>query len=31
MGGNTILERVDIRVMWILYWFGTLLGTLAIM
>jgi hypothetical protein len=30
MGGNTALERVDLRVLWILYWIGTLLGTLAI-
>src|SRR5665213_2019574 len=27
-GGNTILERIDIRLLWILYWIGTLLGTL---
>jgi hypothetical protein len=29
-GGNTILERIDLRVLWILYWIGTLLGTLAL-
>jgi hypothetical protein len=29
-GGNTILERIDLRVFWILYWVGTLLGTLAL-
>lgn len=30
MGGETALERVDLRVLWILYWIGTLIGTLAI-
>jgi hypothetical protein len=30
MGGNTALERVDLRVLWIFYWFGTALGTLAL-
>lgn len=29
-GGNTILERIDLRLLWILYWIGTLLGTLAL-
>jgi hypothetical protein len=29
-GGNTILERIDLRMLWILYWVGTLLGTLAL-
>ena len=29
-GGNTILERIDIRLLWILYWVGTVLGTLAL-
>ena len=29
-GGNTIIERVDLRLLWILYWIGALLGTLAL-
>jgi hypothetical protein len=29
-GGNTIVERTDVRLLWILYWVGTVLGTLAI-
>jgi hypothetical protein len=29
-GGNTIVERIDLRLLWILYWVGTVLGTLAI-
>src|SRR5204863_1913884 len=29
-GGNTVLERIDLPVLWILYWIGTLLGTLAL-
>lgn len=30
MGGNTALERTDLRVFWVFYWVGTLLGTLAL-
>jgi hypothetical protein len=30
IGGKTALERVDMRMLWILYWVGTLLGTLAL-
>jgi predicted permease len=30
LGGATVLERIDERMLWILYWFGTLLGTLAL-
>jgi hypothetical protein len=30
IGGNTVLERVDLRVLWILYWIGTLFGTLPL-
>jgi hypothetical protein len=30
MGGKTALERVDLRVLWISYWFGTAFGTLAL-
>lgn len=29
-GGNTIVERIDVRLLWILYWIGTVLGTLAL-
>jgi hypothetical protein len=29
-GGKTALERIDLRMLWILYWFGTVLGTLAL-
>jgi hypothetical protein len=29
-GGKTVLERIDLRVLWILYWIGTLLGTLTL-
>ena len=29
-GGNTALERIDLRMLWILYWIGTVLGTLAL-
>jgi hypothetical protein len=30
MGGNAALERIDLRMLWILYWIGTVLGTIAI-
>jgi hypothetical protein len=29
-GGNTIVERIDVRLLWILYWIGTLLGIIAL-
>jgi hypothetical protein len=29
-GGNTVIERIDVRFLWILYWIGTVLGTLAL-
>jgi hypothetical protein len=29
-GGNTIIERIDVRLLWILYWIGTVLGTIAL-
>jgi hypothetical protein len=29
-GGKTALERIDLRMLWILYWIGTVLGTLAL-
>jgi hypothetical protein len=29
-GGNTIVERIDVRLLWILYWIGTVLGTFAL-
>jgi hypothetical protein len=30
-GGNTAIERIDVRLLWILYWVGTVLGTLALL
>jgi hypothetical protein len=29
-GGTTALERIDLRMLWIFYWIGTVLGTLAL-
>jgi len=29
-GGNTVIERIDVRFLWILYWIGTVLGTFAL-
>ncbi len=31
LGGNTAIERIDVRLLWILYWVGTVLGTLALL
>jgi hypothetical protein len=29
-GGNTVIERIDVRLLWIMYWIGTVLGTIAL-
>jgi hypothetical protein len=29
-GGNTVIERLDRKIFWVLYWLGTFFGTLAL-
>jgi hypothetical protein len=30
LGGDSVIERLDTRIFWFLYWVGTLFGTLAL-
>lgn len=31
IGGRTAVERLDLRILWILYWLGMFIGTLALL